>query len=265
MDKDRFKILIDRFNKGELDEAGVRELEKLIAEGAVDMHALTSIQQLNEQLDQIRIPQPGKGLDQSFYSMLSEVKASQKHSFKNVLSTWINALKIEPSPLKLAYAFVLIIIGFWIGNQSHISDNKKQIDKLSGEVQQMQHMMMLTLLNEKSATQRLKAINFTDNLSHVDEKVIDALLQTLNNDENANVRLAAIDALLKYADNEKVRAGMVASIARQNLPIVQVTLADALVLLKEKSAVDGLRKLMDKEETDPAVKRKISESIDKLI
>jgi len=262
---EHIKKLIDRFNRGNLDESGLQELEKLIEEGVVDIRVLTSLHQFNQQLDAIQIPEPGEDLDQSFYAMLDKAKTNQVN---NMLNRFISRIKNPVSgltPLRLAYSVILILIGIGLGMLLNLNGDRKQIDELSSEIKQMQSMMMLTLLDESSATERLKAINLSSGLNEADDKVIGALLNTLNHDENANVRLAAIDALLKYADNEKVRSGMVASLSEQDLPIVQVTLADVMVLLKEKRAVDGLKKLRDAQDTDEAVKKKMDESIHKLI
>jgi hypothetical protein len=82
----------------------------------------------------------------------------------------------------------------------------------------MRQTMLLTMLEQPSATDRLKAVTYTDELDEVDDKVIDALLQTLNNDPNVNVRLVTVEALHKLASHPKVRQGLIQSITRRNLP-----------------------------------------------
>jgi hypothetical protein len=41
----------------------------------------------------------------------------------------------------------------------------------------MKQVMMLSLLQDPSASQRIRAVSYTDEISNVDLKVIDALLQ----------------------------------------------------------------------------------------
>jgi len=140
-----------------------------------------------------------------------------------------------------------------------------QLDTLSVEMQQMREMMMLSMLEKPSATERLKAVNLTSQINQADEKVITALLTTLNNDENTNVRLATIDALLNYADYPEVRQGLVEAIVQQQSGMVQIALAETMVALKEKSSVEELRKLLEYNHLEDGVKERISESISALI
>ena len=265
MDKERLKVIIQKFNAGELDESGIRELEQLIEDGSIDLNDLSSVYHLYDQMDKIPIPVPGKDMDASFYTMLNQEKSKTADNFLNRILEWLKYSGSFTPSFKLAYASILVIIGIGIGILLTINRSNNQINLLTSEIKQMQNMMMLTLLDKPSTTERLKAIHLTNEIYEADEQVIDALLKTLNNDENANIRLAAIDALIKYADNDLVRMGMVESITRQDLPIVQVALADAMVVIQEKRAVSNLKKILDMEETDQAVKKKIDESIKKLI
>ena len=97
-----------------------------------------------------------------------------------------------------------------------------------------------------------------------DEKVIDALFSTLNNDANVNVRLVALEALTQFATNAVVREGLVKSLAVQDSPMVQVALADVMVKLQEKGSVKALRKLLNKEGLNDLVKNKIEQTIKDL-
>jgi hypothetical protein len=126
-------------------------------------------------------------------------------------------------------------------------------------------MMMLTLLEKESATDRLKAVSLTSDLDHASKKVTNALIETLNNDPNVNVRLASLEALYEYAGNPDVRVKLVKSISHQDSPLVQIGLAELMVALKEKSSVNELRKIMDEQSTPKEVKQKIKESIEVLI
>jgi len=129
----------------------------------------------------------------------------------------------------------------------------------------MQEEMLLTLIEQESATDRLKAVSLTQNISKADEKVVNALLQSLNQDPNVNVRLVAIEALLRYAEQPEVRMGLINSISKQDSPLVQIALSEAMVLLSEKNAVQELKELLEKKDLNEAVKAKLSESIEVLL
>ena len=79
---------------------------------------------------------------------------------------------------------------------------------LGQEVSDLKELMMLSLLEKESATERLKAVSLTQEMDQASQKVTSALLQTLNNDDNVNVRLAALDALKPYSSDGNVRAGI---------------------------------------------------------
>jgi HEAT repeat protein len=169
---------------------------------------------------------------------------------------------------KLALASVMLIAGLLSGyflSRSAIAPPNKQIETLSQQVSDLQEMMMLSLLEKESATDRLKAVNLTQEMGEASLKVTNALIKTLNSDENVNVRLAALDALRAYARNGEVRAALIRSIAQQRSPLVQISMAELMADLQEKSAVKEFDKIVSSNKTPAEVKKKIKESIKVLI
>ncbi len=77
---------------------------------------------------------------------------------------------------------------------------------------------MLSMLQNPSASQRILAVGYTDEISQVNNKVIDALLTTLNEDPNVNVRLITLETLVKLSSEPKVSEGLVQSITLQESP-----------------------------------------------
>jgi HEAT repeat protein len=128
----------------------------------------------------------------------------------------------------------------------------------------MKQMMMLSLLENPSASERIKAVGYTEDISNVNQKVIDALLTTLNEDPNLNVRLVTLEALVKLAREPSVREGLVKSITLQDSPLLQSAIADVMVKLQEKRSVKSLEKLLNKKNLNGMVKVKIEQSIRKL-
>ncbi len=225
--------------------------------------------ELWEQLGKLPTPEPSKDVKIRFHAMLDtfkhEEEAKKESRFEYILVYLKSFFTYKPA-YNWAYATFLIIIGGMIGffvkvpnNQEVTSQN--EIKQLSSEVQEMKQMMMLSMLENPTATERLKAVSYTQELSTVDDKVIDALLTTLNSDPNENVRLVTVEALVELADNPKVRKGLVQSLMKQDSPLVQVALADAMVRLQEKSSVKQFKKLLQKEDLNDAVKGKIEHTI----
>ncbi|MDZ7773598.1 MAG: hypothetical protein U5K31_12795 [Balneolaceae bacterium] len=97
-------------------------------------------------------------------------------------------------------------------------DGPGELQRLQSEVAQMRQVMMLNLIDNGSATERLKAVNISSELNEPEPRVREALIRTLNRDPNVNVRIAAVDALLMRASDPGVRSALGASIARQDSP-----------------------------------------------
>ncbi|MBK8292118.1 MAG: HEAT repeat domain-containing protein [Flammeovirgaceae bacterium] len=139
------------------------------------------------------------------------------------------------------------------------------MSELTKEVGDLKEMVMLSLMEKESATQRLKAVSLTSEMDQASDKVTNALFVALNKDENVNVRLAALEALKPYVSKSTVRLKLIESIEEQASPLVQVALAELMVTMQEKRSVDQLRQLLKDERVPKEVKYKISESIKVLI
>jgi predicted anti-sigma-YlaC factor YlaD len=256
---------------GEIEAADKVALEKHISGCPACQHELAQMQQIHSQMVNLPVPEPDTELMQTqFYGMLREYQ----HTTAAAPGNWFTRLKEymqaywQPSyTLQLAMGVVLLLIG-WAGGylfQARHSDDTQQLSQLASEVQQMREAMLLTMLEQPSATDRLKAVTYTDELEQVDDKVIDALLQTLNNDPNVNVRLVTVEALHKLADHPKVRQGLIQSITQQDSPLIQIALADVMVSLQEKNSVNAFKELLKQKDLDVAVKDKIQESVNVLM
>jgi len=220
-----------------------------------------------EKLGKIETPNPSNEIKPRFYAMLDTYKNEQEAKKDSVFEKLSSQLKafFSPKPvLNWAYSLILALLfgigGYFIGR----NPNQEKIEQLSSEVQDMKQMMMLSMLENPMATERLKAVSYTQDLKTVDDQVVDALLATLNNDENDNVRIVTVEALVELAHNSRVREGLVLSLMHQDSPLVQVALADAMVKLQEKRSIKQFKKLLQKEDLNDLVKNKIKQSIKDL-
>src|SRR5215475_8901979 len=87
-----------------------------------------------------------------------------------------------------------------------------------------------------------------------DQKVIDALFNSLNNDKNVNVRLASLYSLARFADRPAVRDSLVTSLKIQTEPIIQVVLINLLAEKREPKAIAPIRDIMTNKKTLKEVK-----------
>jgi hypothetical protein len=114
---------------------------------------------------------------------------------------------------------------------------------LRAEVGDLRQMVSLSLLQQQSASERLKGVAWTADLEGSGTAVVSALLETLANDPNVNVRLASVDALRRFAERDAVRTGAVEALGRQTSPIVQMALIDFVVEARLTAARDTLSRL----------------------
>ena len=262
MKKKKHIELITGYLEGSLSDRDRRELERMIQEGEIDREEFEQVKTLYHQLGLIETPEPGKSLGTRFYQMLEEEKHSQPDNWQKTVMEWIGKVRAVLRLRYLAYGTTLFLLGLIAGDlYVPITQQDEQIRQLSSQINQMREVMMISLLDESSPIERLKAVNISNDIETVDSRIAEALLKTLNNDSNVNVRLAAVDALARHADNPQVRKGLIDAISRQDSPVVQSALADAMLALQEKQSVDEFKKLLEKEELDNSVRDKLKNTI----
>lgn len=245
------------------------DLKKIIAGSEENAGKLNEIEQLKDlynRLDTIPIPEPGDNLDKNFYNMLENISAAIPKPEKktNIVAEKIAGLVKSLTLPKIGYSTLLLIVGIALGKLLWPAGSETRIDQMSAELKSMKEVMMLTLLQQPSATERIKAVSSIDSGSDVDNRVINALIETLNTDPNVNVRLATIESLSGLTQNPQVRQGLVQSIVNQKSPLVQIALADLMVSLREKNSIGPLQNLLKDKEIKHSVKTKIESCIAKI-
>ena len=129
------------------------------------------------------------------------------------------------------------------------------IARLRDEVGGLRELLTLSLLQQQSASERLRGVSWSSQVPQPEEAVLSALLQTLNSDPNVNVRLAALEALQKFSSIHEVRQGLLHALEKQKSPLVQIMLIDWLVENKERQAINVLTRMSDEPKVQPKVRR----------
>jgi HEAT repeats len=252
---------------------GVRsEIESHLAVCADCRAEFEALEEIWDLMGEIPQPEPSDAMKTSFNVLLSDYKQELTVK-KNPFGGWMNRLRefwsLQTQP-RLAFSLFLVALGLIGGYLLHqpgqpATSYTRQIDSLSSQVSDLKQVMLLSLIQDPSASERIRAVSYTDEISNVNDKVIDALFTTLNEDPNVNVRLSTLEALVKLSREPRVREGLVKSINLQESPIVQSAIADAMVKLQEKRSVQSLQKLLNKKGLNQMVKLNIEKSIQKLI
>ena len=132
---------------------------------------------------------------------------------------------------------------------------------LRTEVTDLRQMVSLSLLQQQSASERLKGVSWASQLESGDDTVVSALLEALSNDPNVNVRLASVDALKRFAMQDAVRSGAVTAIERQTSPLVQIALIDFVVEAGLPNAGTTLRRLAGNDMVHEAVRARAEQGL----
>jgi hypothetical protein len=259
------------------------------AEGAAAMRAhLLGCESCRKEVEEMRelllvmgeqeLRQPGPGLRENFQVMLqSELNmetaddllgrtrdgkgkhAGEKKGFGGMGAKGIGWMA--------AAACILLFGGIWIGamvGSRKTSNVPEQLGAMQKEIREMKEAMMFSLIDDESASQRIKAVGYAEELSNPDQRVIQALVGTLNHDKNVNVRLAALYSLATFADNRSVRDSLVSSLAKQTEPLIQVMLITLLAERKDNRAIGPIRDIISNKNTLPAVKDAAQKSLKTL-
>ena len=268
MDKNILIGKIVEYLDGKMDPGQEAEFKKILEQSGYDINELTDLEGIYKMLEDYHVPEPSEKMHNSFYSMLDDYKegVQEQESLPDKIINWFSSFNNRKLIPQLVYSFILIIlgwaVGFWLTPGSRYN---QQMSSMSSEIHVMKEMMMLTMIDKPSASERIQAVNLTNDLDNVNDKIVNALLKTLNNDPNVNVRLITVEALYEFAGNPKVREGLIHSISLQESPLVQIALADVMVSLQEKKSVNQFMLLLGKKDLNDAARTKIEESMRVLI
>ncbi len=265
MDRENFEIKAMEYLSGDMSEMERVGFEKLLTSNENYRKELEELKGIWSRVEQLDAPEPTSRMDERFFETLSKEKSE-----KTVGKFWQSLQETLFSVLRPQFAYGLLLVGIGLGlgyffSPNAVSNPGQTVVEVNNETEKVRQRLVLTLLEQPSANQRLQGVSEANKIANVDSIVVRALLQTLNSDPNVNVRLAAIESLTNYLENPLVRQGLVQSIAHQESPILQVTLANLMVALQEKASIEPFRQLLKEKALDTTVKKKIKNSIESII
>jgi hypothetical protein len=160
---------------------------------------------------------------------------------------------------RVAAALILLGSGIGIGTAlksrpAPETSTNETLVALRQEVKEMKEEVMLNMIDDESASQRMKAVSYAEQMTSPDQQVIDVLINTLNQDKNVNVRLAALYSLQRFSDRRAVRDSLVSSLRIQKEPIIQVVLINLLAEKRDTRAIKPIQDIMTDKKTLKEVK-----------
>lgn len=196
---------------------------------------------------------------------LERPRPEMKSRFQDVL--WQNAAApagrvirpMIPRPVwTWAAAAALLVCGWLSGRYLPWlpASRPDEVATLRSEVRNLREAVIVSMLRQDSASDRLKGVLTSATLNRPDSNVTQALIDTLHRDSNVNVRLAAVDALKRFGGDQSVRTSFIDGLSASDSPIVQIAIIDALVELRAKQAAPALKHLETSDGVESIVKQR---------
>ncbi|MEM9050797.1 MAG: HEAT repeat domain-containing protein [Bacteroidota bacterium] len=124
--------------------------------------------------------------------------------------------------------------------------------------------LVMALGEDQTNSTRLQAIYEIEDLSKrqkEDEKILEAFFKILKDDSDSNSKIAVIDALLAFPENEAVRENIIEALANEKEPLVQLKLIKSVTILRDRRAKEPLQEIINDTETLPVVKGNANASL----
>lgn len=161
---------------------------------------------------------------------------------------------------KIAAAAAILIIG--ILGYNNINQGN-QIDEVGQEVYAMRQLLESNL-NSSSVSSRIKAVRYTEEVDTQDEEFIRILEKTMREDKSAHVRLAAAEALKKWADIPFVQESLLMALQNEEDAHVQILLIETLSSIKDANVGPHLDDLINDVESPQYIKDEAHKGIFRL-
>jgi len=219
-------------------------------ECAAEMETLSG---LWNRLADMPAPEPSPALDARWQSTFDAMLSAQRAANPQMPARepWFRALWPKRMIWQMGFAAACLVAGVVVGNR--LPHQGSEIEKLHQEIASTREMVALSLLQQQSATERLRGVNYTGTLPTIEPQVLSALTDAVAHDPSVNVRLAAIDALTRASGSQPVLRSLTQSLPRQDSPMVQAAVIDYLIDAHDRNAVQTLRQLAKQPDLNPVV------------
>lgn len=196
--------------------------------------------------------------------LISKVLKDQHKTEKPIVP--IDKKSASPLPwLRYAAGMALLVLGFTAGYLVKDVNAPATAEEVDTNQNTHSQVVLAGLNNQSSASERILAINESLEMQDISQEIAQALIKTMNFDDNINVRLAAIEALSRYTNRDDVRTSLIQSLEIQENPIIQIALIDLLVKMDEKKAINEIQRLMIDEKTQDVVKQRAEVGVSLLM
>lgn len=230
-------MLID-YLAGELDDARRAEVTAALGQDPALNAELEELEEIMAEIAAAPEAEPSADADARFADMLAEQSTNLWAGTTAKPTAKVRSLIWKAVSIAAAIALVFTAGRFYQGGVS--TEAEQQLAAHRTLVTEM-----MELMKSDRTSNRIKATTVTFSLPKADPVTTTNLGYLLRNDENANVRLAALEALSRFRNDVGVRDELLAAMNESPPPVVRFELIETLVRMNEKRVLPYLEDLMD--------------------
>jgi anti-sigma factor RsiW len=261
-------LMAAAWTPGELDEGQTAWLRMHLAGCAECSEEMATLGSMWQRLGDLPAPEPSPALRQRWEQTLDALTVPQYAPSRPAPAArpawWRNFWPSNPA-WQMAIAALCLAAGLGAGlSLQHGNAERDEVARLREEVANTKEMVVLSMLQQQSAADRLRGVDYSSRMPSMEPQVVSALVRAVNLDPNVNVRLAAIDALGKVANEASVRESMQEALPQEDSPMVQAALIDYLMEAHDRNAVGTIQNLIAKPDVNPTVRERANYAMQRL-
>ena len=218
---------------------------------------------LFETIDNETIEYPTTALKDAFEAALNQEASTPGYtnSIRQTKTPWITLQTIY----KVAAILALMLSSYWFGNYNSNKVYIPELAHLKNEKQEIKRIAALSLFESESASRRIQAVKFSQELEDPDDAILKALIGEMLNAKMVNVRLASARALERFSEYKIVKDAYIEALKTENNTSMQIELIEILAHIKEKRAIPQIKELLDDENTPIFIKDQLKTELQNLI
>jgi len=215
--------------------------------------------------------QPSPALRKRFYESLDAYtsgleSAGPRIRVLRIINDRLERILPRKPLMQIAAALLLFAAGLLAGSRSDIFSGSysAELTEMRSEMSQLNKLLVFTLLDQSSPSKRLQAIDMISNMEYADEDIVEALVNIASDDPNVNVRVASVEALQETNDLKSISTQMFAALIKQTSPLVQLSIIEFLVSIREDRAINLFKEMLTRKDLDQTVRNRLELAIAQL-
>jgi len=240
------RLMVDKLN-GALSAREAEELEQYLSAHHSARQEMEELEKMWQYMDHWK----DESISDKTRSRISEIIRDE------VVREKQKSIFIQRPVLKTMAMAASIILALGIGYYGFQYLNEGMNDQQASSV----HISMPFNDNAGSRIRSLQQVALQTGINTSFQKY---LLNRLNHDPDTNVRLMALEMLLRHAEQTDLKKEILTTLDQQTSPHVQWVLIHMAGVWKLESAIPPLETLLNKPETDAFIKQKIRHTLEEI-